>query len=158
MATLALGLAAASAAPLRAQRAAVGAIRAELRASFGLAVPYRLDLRTLGKAAIIEQTATFTVVEIRVSAAANARWRLDVTGEAGTLDVRCETGDWLPVGLDGSAVPVVYLRAPTDPTEIVVRLRIHGAPAAVQLARAQIVLRPVAADQGAVMVSWTGSE
>ena len=158
MATLVLGLVMAPATLAHAQHASVGTVRAELRTTITSAVPYILDLTAGTSATVVEQTPAYTVFELRVQASANARWSLGFVAGAGALDVRCETGEWLPVQLNAEAAPVVFLGAPTDRTEIVVRFRVRGTPAEVQLAKAQIVLRPVATAQGAVSVNWSGNE
>lgn len=158
-AALALGLAGTSQISAQTNAAIVGAGRAEVRAALDCTVPSLFRLRSVGSSTLVEQTAEYSIVEVRVEAGSNAQWRLDVIGQSGDLDVRSEVGDYYrPVGLDGALVPVVQLRAPTNATQVVVRFRIWGAPAVVRTAKAQLLLRPVSATQGAVIVTWMGSE
>ncbi len=144
--------------PAEAQRVSVSDSKAAIRVAASAAVPYMLHLQRVGAWTVVEQSATSSVVELRVRAAANARWRLDVNVESGAGEVHCETGDWFPADGTTGPRPVILLGAPTDPVEVVVRLRIYGTPAEVRAAQARVVMTPVATDQGAVSVSWMGSE
>ena len=157
MATLAAGVAMFAPKAAEAQQVAVGVQTVSVRSTVSQNVPYRLRLSAPTAVRIVERTAEHTEIEFTVEAAANARWRLEMTSEAGDLDVQCETGDWISLA-EGATAPVVFVRAPTNPTLLVVRIRVRGKVSAAQLARVQLVLRPITADQGAVSVSWTVSE
>lgn len=137
---------------------AVGTGSVSVQSTLLARIPYLLGLNAVGSARVVEQNGDYTTVEIRLAAASNVRWRLEVRSEAGEIEVRSETGGWHRANKGSAAVQVIRSADPTNPREVVVQLRVRGGAEVLQAARARMALRPADAAQGAVSVNWTGSE
>ena len=116
---------------LQAQSANAGRAKASIQVSARLVVGYRMHVRQVAPARIVERSAGMIEVELSLEAASNVAWRLTMAAPLAQdsvafarTEVRDASGAWRP--LDGaSPVTVVGERPPCNPTPITVRVRLY---------------------------------
>jgi hypothetical protein len=144
--------------PLADAKSSVGVDRVETRRPLGLRIENFLGVRVLGAPVVVSRTPEAVEVEVRVETVANLRWTLAVTVDAGTVEVQDESQAWVPA-IPGVPIHVVGLAQATNPRVTVVRLRVLGRETELAAARGLFQISPaVTPGQGAVSVSWTGTE
>lgn len=124
IAALAAAALLAIAGPAEAQQVAIGAGlggRATIRPVVGMVVPVRMNFQRTAQPTATKQDERFTEYVIRYTVASNARWEVAVIDLPQGVTVLAVDGTWVT---DAAGPVVVEMGAPTNPTEVLVRVRV----------------------------------
>ncbi|HKS06296.1 MAG TPA: hypothetical protein VJR92_08300 [Gemmatimonadaceae bacterium] len=116
---------------LHAQAASAGHTKTAIQVSASLVVGYRMHVRQIAPARIVERNAGMIEVELSLEAASNVAWRLTMAAPLAQdsvafsrTEVRDASGAWRTLDRANS-VTVVGERPPCNPTPITVRVRLY---------------------------------
>ena len=106
--------------------------RASLQVSANLVIGYRMHVRQVAPARVVDRSDDMIEVELSLEAASNVAWRLTMSApmaqdsvSMGRTEVQDASGVWRRLDRSNPPVTVAGERPPCNPTPITIRVRLY---------------------------------